>query len=147
MYTLSAEKRYCKRLLAAVESFKYINSGEYPTGVGYEHWSDKTALVADKVRHYSHYWELDNKSHREHGPAIVSYTNGLIESELWSLNGSTHRIDGPAFTRYYEGGNDKEWYVMGKKITKKDFTSWEMICQYQAAELFTPSEIIHMRFR
>jgi hypothetical protein len=52
-------------------------------------------------------WYLDNKLHREDGPAI-EYSNG---SKFWYLNGKRHREDGPAI-EWSNGA--KEWYLDGK---------------------------------
>ena len=52
-------------------------------------------------------WFLNNKYHREDGPA-VEYANG---DKYWCLNGKLHREDGPAIeyangeTRYWINGN------------------------------------------
>lgn len=78
----------------------------------------------------SEFWTLDDKKHREDGPAVISETakewwiNGLrhredgpaIEmhngSKLWYRNGLHHREDGPAV----ELSNGlKEWWVNGKR--------------------------------
>ena len=52
-------------------------------------------------------WYLNNKYHREDGPAI-EYTNG---DKCWYLNGKLHREDGPAI----EGASgDKYWFLNDK---------------------------------
>jgi hypothetical protein len=53
------------------------------------------------------YWLLNNKLHREDGPAI-EYADG---SKQWFLNGKRHRTDGPA-VEYADG--TKMWYLNGK---------------------------------
>jgi hypothetical protein len=53
-------------------------------------------------------WYLNNKLHREDGPAI-EFANG---SKRLHLNGDLHREDGPA--REYING-DKYWYLYGKR--------------------------------
>ena len=48
-----------------------------------------------RVRVYadgSKFWYLNNKKHREDGPA-AEYSNGF---KWWYLNGELHREDGPA---------------------------------------------------
>ena len=54
-------------------------------------------------------WHLNDKLHREDGPAIER-TNGGKE---WYLNGKYHREDGPAIE--YANGT-KCWYLNGKKL-------------------------------
>ena len=53
------------------------------------------------------FWYLNNKRHREDGPA-VEYSNG---DKSWFLNGKLHREDGPA-VEYVNGS--KFWYLNGK---------------------------------
>jgi hypothetical protein len=53
------------------------------------------------------YWLLNNKLHREDGPAI-EYADG---SKQWFLNGKRHRTDGPAVE---DANGSKEWYLNGK---------------------------------
>ena len=92
-------------------------------------------LVIDK--HNDKYWLLNNKLHREDGPAIER-TNG---SKEWWLNGKLHREDGPAIesvsgTKYWllngklhrENGpaveyvsGSKEWWLNGVKLAEEEF--------------------------
>ena len=53
------------------------------------------------------YWYLDNKLHREDGPA-VEWVNG---DKCWYLNDTLHRVDGPAIEYIY---GYKCWYKHGK---------------------------------
>jgi antitoxin component YwqK of YwqJK toxin-antitoxin module len=53
-------------------------------------------------------WYLNNKLHREDGPAIEHY-NGDTE---WYLDGKLHRDDGPACEHF--NGHHKYWYINGK---------------------------------
>lgn len=62
-------------------------------------------------------WYLNNKLHREDGPA-VEYYNG---TKFWYLNGKLHREDGPAIE--YSNG-DKAWHFNNKRIkvnSQEDF--------------------------
>jgi len=59
-------------------------------------------------------WYLDDKLHREDGPAI-EIVNG---DKYWFLNGKFHREDGPAIE--YASGN-KFWYLNGKELTEEKF--------------------------
>ena len=52
-------------------------------------------------------WYLNDKLHREDGPAI-EFANG---DKSWYLNGKLHREDGPAVE--YASGS-KSWYLNGK---------------------------------
>jgi hypothetical protein len=54
------------------------------------------------------YWYLNDKLHREDGPAI-EYADG---SKQWYLNGNIHRTDGPA-VEYSDG--TKMWFVNGER--------------------------------
>jgi hypothetical protein len=56
-------------------------------------------------------WLLNDKYHREDGPA-VEWGNG---TKIWYLNGERHRVDGPA----YEGADgSKSWYLNDKDYTE-----------------------------
>ena len=76
-------------------------------------------------------WYLNNKLHREDGPAI-EYSNG---GKSWYLNGERHREDGPA-VEWINGY--KEWYLNGKlhredgpAIEGKDnYESWFLNGEY-----------------
>ena len=58
-------------------------------------------------------WYLNDKLHREDGPAI-ELANG---TKAWCLNGDLHREDGPAIE--YPGGT-KEWWLNDVKVTESD---------------------------
>ena len=58
-------------------------------------------------------WFLNDKLHREDGPAI-EYAEG---TKCWYLNGNLHREDGPAIE--YASG-DKRWFLNGKELTKQE---------------------------
>ena len=72
-----------------------------------------------KVKIYSNksiYWYLNDKLHREDGPA-VKYSCGY---KAWFINGKHHREDGPAI----DPGTNKEtkrWYIEGKQLTEEEF--------------------------
>ena len=59
-------------------------------------------------------WNLDNKLHREDGPA-VTYRDGTQE---WWLNDKLHREDGPAVI-WADG--TKQWYLNGQEYTERNF--------------------------
>ena len=58
-------------------------------------------------------WLLNDKLHREDGPAIVC-TNG---TKFWYLNGKLHRENGPAVIH---ANGDKCWYLNGKLVTEAE---------------------------
>ena len=98
-----------------------------------------------KVRHYSEVpegftgvvrypdgtkcWYLNNKYHREDGPAI-EFLDGAKE---WYWNGKHHRVDGPAI-EYPDGV--KEWWLDGKCI----YQLLESIGEYILIEDGLPSK-------
>ena len=53
-------------------------------------------------------WWLNDKLHREDGPAI----EGADGSKFWYLNGKLHREDGPAIEK---ADGSKGWYLNGKR--------------------------------
>ena len=58
-------------------------------------------------------WLLDNKLHREDGPAM-EYANGDVT--YW-VHGKLHREDGPAIIL----ANGKEWYwLLGERVTAEE---------------------------
>ena len=58
-------------------------------------------------------WFINGEIHREDGPA-VECSNG---DKIWHLNGKLHREDGPACE--YASGN--KWYIDGEEMTEKEF--------------------------
>ena len=75
-------------------------------------------------------WYLNNKYHREDGPAI-EFLDGAKE---WYWNGKHHRVDGPAI-EYPDGV--KEWWLDGKCI----YQLLESIGEYILIEDGLPSEV------
>ena len=61
-------------------------------------------------------WYLNGNLHREDGPAI-EYANG---SKLWYLNGQKHREDGPACEC---ADGYKSWYLNGNPLTESEFNN------------------------
>ena len=77
---------------------------------------------------YGEYYELNDKRHREDGPAsICYYESGNIECEYYYINGKSHREDNPAVIYYYENGNIKReyYYINDKKLTKQEFDKYK----------------------
>ena len=60
------------------------------------------------------YWFLDDNLHRTDGPA-VEYVNG---NKLWYLDGKLHRTDGHA-VEYADG--TKEWYLNDVQYTEAEW--------------------------
>jgi hypothetical protein len=67
--------------------------------------SMKNGLNVDKYG--NKYWYLNDKRHREDGPAI-EWING---AKYWYLNGQLHREGGPAVE---EADGSKKWYLNGQ---------------------------------
>lgn len=59
-------------------------------------------------------WYLDNKLHREDGPA-VERADG---DKAWYINGKLHREDGPSVVRH---NGYKAWFLNGKKLSERSF--------------------------
>jgi hypothetical protein len=82
-----------------------IKRTKLPNGGILSEWPDGTTI-----------WSLNNKWHREDGPA-AEYPNG---GKYWCLNGKLHCEDGHAME--YDG--HKYWYINGIHIpctTQKQF--------------------------
>ena len=58
-------------------------------------------------------WYLNDKLHREDGPAI-EYPDG---NKYWFLNDQLHRTDGPAIVN---ANGAKIWYLNDKEVTESD---------------------------
>ena len=61
------------------------------------------------LRNRTKEWRLNDKLHREDGPAVV-YPNGAKE---WRLNGKLHREDGPA---YEHPDGFKQWWLNDEEV-------------------------------
>jgi len=59
-------------------------------------------------------WYLNDKLHREDGPAI-EFADG---EKSWYLDGKLHRVDGPAIE---DANGTKYWYLNGKELTQTEF--------------------------
>ena len=59
-------------------------------------------------------WYLNDKLHREDGPA-VEYSDG---TKQWYLNGERHREDGPAIE---SADGTKHWYLNGEQLSEQQF--------------------------
>jgi len=67
--------------------------------------------------YWQEYW-INNKLHREDGPAvIVYYEDGQIKRIEYWVNNQLHKLDGPAFIWYKENGTVEEesYFVDGKR--------------------------------
>ena len=59
-------------------------------------------------------WFLDGKLHRENGPAIERVDG----TKMWFLDGKRHRAAGPAIER---ADGTKEWFLNGVKLSGGEF--------------------------
>jgi hypothetical protein len=50
-------------------------------------------------------WYVDDKYHREDGPAYQKWRDGVSVGETWYLHGKQHRIGAPAHTSWYGLGH------------------------------------------
>jgi len=68
-------------------------------------------------------WYLNNKFHREDGPAIQDwYKNGQKMYEKWCLNDKFHREDGPAIQWWWYSSVQKEfeeWFLNDKQYSRE----------------------------
>jgi hypothetical protein len=83
----------------------------------------KNGLIIDE--HGSKFWYVNNKLHREDGPAIEC----IDGTKHWYINGKLHREDGPAIE--YIGG-DKSWYLNDEKIYCKTQEEFERLVKLKA---------------
>ena len=99
----------------------------------------------------SEYWYLNDKLHREDGPAVKH----LSGDELWYIDGKLHRIDGPAIEYntgskfWYKNGElhredgpaveyvdgYKEWYLNGIEFTEEEFNARLNSCNGKVIEV------------
>ena len=83
------------------------------------------------------FWYLDDKLHREDGPAIEC-ANG---TKGWYLNDKRHRTDGPAI-EYVNG--TKEWYLNDKHLTE---SQWREAVQPKATCVGKVVEIDGVKYK
>ena len=81
--------------------------------------SDSNWYSVEVFKNGSKFWFMNNKSHREDGPA-AEYADG---EKRWYLNNELHREDGPA-VEYASG--EKRWYIKGKRYTESEYKA-EMV--------------------
>jgi len=75
-------------------------------------------------------WYLNDKRHREDGPA-VEYKDGY---KAWFLNGKRHREDSPAV----EYGNSyKAWFLNGKQLTEQEFNDRTTVTELTLEQIAT----------
>jgi len=65
-------------------------------------------------------WWIDGKRHRKDGPA-VEFPN---DSREWWTNGELHREDGPAIE--FANGT-KKWFIEGIEYTEKEFLNRKQV--------------------
>lgn len=103
----------------------------YDNGDRYWHLNDKlhredgpAIECADGTRR----WYLSGQRHREDGPAVES-ANG---DRYWYLNGKFHREDGPA-VEYANG--DRCWYLNDKLLSEEEFKERTQVKEMSVADL------------
>ena len=73
-------------------------------------------------------WNLNGKSHRLRGPAIILYyKSGKKRREEWRFNGKIHKISGPAIIWYYEQKNIVEheyWFINDTQLTGRELIEY-----------------------
>ena len=72
----------------------------------------RNGLVVDKKS--TKYWYVNDKLHRENGPAIEEAN----DTKRWYINDKLHREDGPAIE--YANGT-KQWWVNDRRLTEEEF--------------------------
>jgi len=78
----------------------------------------------DNGKKWSEQWFLNDKYHREDGPAYQEwYDNGQKYQEEWYLNGQLHRKDGPAIQLWFSNGLkcSEDWYFNGVELSEQEF--------------------------
>lgn len=73
-------------------------------------------------------WWLDDKLHRQDGPAI-QYSNG---TKKWFIEDKLHREDGPAI-EYYDG--TEYFYLHGILYTQEEFNARTNSCDGKTVEI------------
>jgi hypothetical protein len=73
----------------------------------------------------SRFWFLNDRLHREDGPAIEYYSG----RKDWYINGKYHRKDGPAIE--FANG-DKSWYLNDIQILCKTQKQFEQLMRLKA---------------
>jgi len=74
-------------------------------------------MIEYKVKVYENgnkFWYLNNKHHREDGPAI-EFADG---DKSWYLNGKRHREDGPAIE---SSCGFRQWYLNDEQLTEEQW--------------------------
>ena len=70
------------------------------------------------------YHIINDKYHREDGPAYISYyINGNVRQKIYYINGKRHREDGPAYIYYYKNVNicREEYWLNGESYSKEEY--------------------------
>jgi len=80
----------------------------------------------DNVISYIIYYNKNNVTHREDGPAVIWYNeSGMIIKEMFHINNRIHRLDGPAIIKYIKDNNhiikSKDYYIHDRSFSKEDF--------------------------
>ena len=90
---------------------------------------EKGDIVTSTDSYGTKRWHLNNKLHREDGPAI-KFLNG---DKFWFQNNKLHRADGPAAEH---ANGYRSWHLHGLECTEKEFKK-KTKGMYLGKELFT----------
>ena len=77
------------------------------------------------------YWYLNDKLHREDGPAVEDADG----TKHWYLNDKLHREDGPAIE---DADGSKSWYLNGEQLSEAEFnarTNQKPSCEGKVVEV------------
>ena len=103
----------------------------YKDGTKYWFLNDKLHREDGPAMEYADgtkYWHINGELHREDGPA-VEYADG---TKRWYLKGNLHREDGPAIER---ANGTKYWYLNGKHLSEQEFNAKKQTCNGRIVEI------------
>lgn len=67
------------------------------------------------------YYNSKGERHREDGPAVTLYINGLIYTQIYLKHNTFHRLDGPAIVEWGMSGRIiEEWYYRHDQLHRNN---------------------------
>lgn len=84
------------------------------------------AVKVTKDNDFIYYTNERGKYHREDGPAVQYFKEGILIYECWYIDGFCHREDGPA-QEWIDRG--KAYWFNGKQYS---FEEWEQVVKFKA---------------